>query len=95
MPTQEEFLKILNAVLTKVVNKRLEPIPSLETEYKDTGIDSLDGLLLGMYMTDIYGLPEEVLKDWHPTSFIEMYEHIVKHKTRIPVSVEEALALVE
>jgi acyl carrier protein len=61
---------------------------------KDTGIDSLDMLMITVYLCEIFGIPEEVGKNLKPASVAEVEAFVQQHKTRDFGSVEEALAAI-
>mgnify|MGYP003345806323 CR=1 FL=1 len=64
---------------------------SMEDKLQDIGIDSLDGLIMTMYLCELYGIPEDdETKEWHPTSVQEVYDYLMRRKTKEPASVEEA-----
>lgn len=63
----------------------------MDEKLQDIGIDSLDGLIMTMYLCELYGIPEDdETKGWHPTSVQEVYDYLMRRKTKEPASVEEA-----
>lgn len=66
-------------------------IDNLKTLLKETGIDSLDLLMFGIYLSDIYGVSEEVAKEFQFKAVDEMFDLFEKHATKTPKSIEEAL----
>ena len=54
-------------------------------------MEEIDGLVMMMYLTELYGIEEEVCKEWSPKTPQEMYDLLMAHKTREPASVEEAM----
>lgn len=87
------FLELLNAVakLARPIHFEDVTIIDMETPFQDIGIDSLDGLVMMMYLTELYGIADEVSKEWSPKTPQEMYDLLMAHKTREPASVEEAM----
>lgn len=87
------FLDLLNAVakLARPLHFETVTITDMETKFQDIGIDSLDGLVMMMYLTELYGISEETSKEWNPQTPQEMYDLLMAHKTREPASVEEAM----
>jgi acyl carrier protein len=87
------FLELLNAVakLARPIHFETVSIIEMETPFQEIGIDSLDGLVMMMYLTELYGIEEEVCKEWSPKTPQEMYDLLMTHKTREPASVEEAM----
>ena len=67
------------------------PIESLDTPLVESGLDSMDALMFGVYMGDIYGVPDHVSKEWVFVTPRLMFELFEKHATRIPATVDEAL----
>jgi len=92
-----DFIKLFNeiAVVARPAHKGEIAILSLDEKFSDAGLDSLDMLLIGVYMADIYGIPEDIAKTMMPTTGNEMLEFIEKHKTQTPESIEEAVKMVK
>lgn len=64
---------------------------SMEQTLQDIGIDSLDGLIMLMYLTELHGIPDDdENKSFHPVTVQEVYDYLMKRKTKEPASVEEA-----
>jgi len=90
-------LELFNALITVVtpVNSNQAHADSLDQPLADTGLDSLDLLMMAIYLSDLYGAPEEAVKDMQPVTVNDMFEHIIAHKTKEPpATVQEALELV-
>ena len=62
---------------------------------KDAGLDSLDWLMMMLYLCEIYGIPEEIGKEFYPLTIQELYDLLMQHKTREPSSIEEALNVIK
>lgn len=90
-------LELFNAVarVAKPLHLTFEALKSLETKFKDAGIDSLDTLLITVYFCTLYGIGEEKAKNFLPSSPQEIFDFLEKHKTREPSSVEEALGEIQ
>jgi len=87
------FLELFNMVsdVARPAHAGENPAQSMEDKLADVGIDSLDGLIMTMYLCELYGIPEDdETKDWHPTSVQEVFDYLMRRKTREPASVEEA-----
>ena len=70
--------------------------PSLDVELKDTGLDSLDFVMMGIYLATIYEVPDEIAKDFTPVTIRQFFELMEQHKTQEPpATVEEALEMVK
>jgi len=48
--------------------------------------------MVGIYLSDIYGVPEEIAKTMQPVTVRDMFEFMCQHKTKEPISVEAALS---
>ena len=81
---------------------------SLDQELVDLGLDSLDTMMLTIYLADIYGVSEEQLKELRPKeienpdgtkvrsmtlSFV--FDFMEARKTAEPVTIEEAVAKIK
>lgn len=95
MITHSEFLKILSAAIRVAKpfhSETLKDIDSIDTKFVDTTLDSLDMLMVGIYMSETFGVPEEVAKEMKPTTPREMLEFLVAHRTKEVVDVDKAIA---
>ena len=88
-----DFIELFNMVsqVSRPAHAKEAPASSMEDSLQDIGIDSLDGLVMMMYLTELYGISEETSKEWNPQTPQEMYDLLMAHKTREPASVEEAM----
>ena len=84
------FIEIFNVVarVAKPVHMSFKPAEALEDAMADLGIDSLDGLVMLMYFDEIYGIDDEVSKEWKPTTVQEIHDLIMANKTIEPESIE-------
>ena len=91
-------LELFNALILVVtpVNSMGAHADSLDQLLGDTGLDSLDLLMMAIYLGDIYGVSEEHLKQMQPVIVLDMFTFMEQHKTKnLPLTVKEALALVQ
>jgi acyl carrier protein len=58
---------------------------------EDIGLDSLDIIMVSIYIAEIYGVPEEVAKELKPTTVGEFFELYEKHATHNPTTIKEAI----
>lgn len=79
------------AKVVKPVFAETTTIDTLDVSIQDTGLDSLDSLMFGVYMGDIYGVPENIAKEFQFKTVKEMFDLFEQHATKTPASVEEAL----
>jgi acyl carrier protein len=79
-------------------------VNSLTDNLIDLGLDSLDLFLLAVYFGDVYGVEETKIRELRPETIVisegatkrtmtpkQIFEFMNLHKTREPVSVEEAI----
>ena len=85
------FLEIFNIIAraAKPMHMDLAFAQSFEDKLEDIGIDSLDGLMMMLYIGELYGIPDEAAKDFHPTCVQEVYDFIQAQKTKEPQSIDE------
>jgi len=89
-----DFLELFNAVAKAVrpAYQEYTSVTDLDIPMTETGLDSMDGLMMGIYFSDIYGIPEEIAKEMHPTTPREFQTFLEKHQTKeLPATVEEAI----
>ena len=89
------FLDLLNALarVAKPSHQDFTPIESLEIPFTETEIDSLDGLMILMYMSMVYDIDDEIGKDFNPETPQQLYDFCQQHKKREPESIEWAVEL--
>ena len=87
-----DFIELFNMVarVAKPVHMSFTPASAMEEEMANLGLDSLDGLVMMMYLTELYGIDDETCKEWHPKTVQEVYDLLMAHKTMEPESVEKA-----
>lgn len=69
-------------------------LTSLDTLLKDTGMDSLDFIMAGVYLSEAYGVSEENLKAMQmtPESTVnDLINYMEAHATITPTNAQEAL----
>lgn len=90
---EQEFLKLLNAVarVAKPFNDDYVDATSMSDDFAGCGLDSLDMLLTGVYMCDAFAIDEETGKQLQPKNVQELYDFLMLHHKKMPVSAEEAL----
>ncbi len=88
-----DFLELFNAVAKAVrpAYQDYTPVTDLDMPMTETGLDSMDSLMMGIFFCDIYGISEEVGKEMKPTTPREFQTFLEQHKTKTPNSVEEAI----
>jgi acyl carrier protein len=85
------FLEIFNYVakVARPAHASIAEATSTEDTFEAIGLDSLDGLVMLMYFDELYGIADEVSKEWSPKSVQEIHDLIMAHKTKEPASMEE------
>lgn len=64
---------------------------SLDDQFYDIGVDSLDVTMIISYMSEIYGFGNEEAMSFSPKTVGELFDCIEKVKTKDPQTIEEAL----
>lgn len=98
--TDSELIELMNGIvkLARPVSSEDLKLTNLDVLLKDTGLDSLDFLMVSVYLSDVYGVPEEVVKEmkFTPESTVrDFITFMQQHKTKEPVSVKEALESIQ
>ena len=89
------FVDIFNIALTEAKYKEPEALAtSLDDTMDGLGIDSLDCVLLGSLLADIFGIAEEKADEMPMTTLAELEAYINEHKTKDVESEEAVLAAV-
>ena len=91
------FIKLFNAVagVAKPMYPDFDLAKSLDDGFVDIDVDSLDCLLIVIYMCELFGVPEEIGKEFNPINIRELYDLIMEHKTKVPDSIEAAIKEIE
>jgi acyl carrier protein len=86
-------LELFNRLITIVipVNSMGATATSLDQPLAETGLDSLDLLMMGIYLSDIYGVDEEVAKTMQVITVNDMFAFMEQHATKTPTNVQEAM----
>jgi acyl carrier protein len=85
------FIEIFNYVakIARPAHAKASIAEAMEDEFQDIGLDSLDGLVMLMYFDELYGIADEVSKEWSPKSVQELHDLVMESKTKEPASMEE------
>lgn len=91
-----DFLELVHEIgrLAKPMHQDTLERPGWETPLNEIGFDSLDLLLVSLYICDVYGIPEEIGKTMQVKNCTELKAFVDQHKTVEPESLEAALAKV-
>jgi acyl carrier protein len=88
-----DYLKLFNEVakIARPVNANNAEAKELGQLLPDTGYDSLDLLMIGIYLSDVFGVSEDVAKSMKPETVKDMMDFFIKHATKHPESIELAI----
>jgi len=88
-----DFLDLFNAIaeVARPVHIKHSPLPHKDSNVTDEGLDSLDVLMISIYLCELYGIPEEVGKQMECFTVQDFEDFIMKHKTQTPESIEAAV----
>lgn len=91
--TEQDFLQLLNAVvkIAKPFHDEAPDLESLDVKFADTTIDSLDMLIVSMYLGEIFDISEEEAKELRVPTVRDLYEFIKAHGKRFPEDLMAAL----
>lgn len=92
-----DFIKLFNATarISKPMHPDFDNAKSLEDKLQDIDVDSLDCLLIGLYLCELYGIPEEKGKELMPITVGDIHDFLMLHKTKEPESLEAAIEAIQ
>lgn len=92
-----DYLKLFNEIIkiATPLNSNKAEATSLEQMLADTGLDSLDLLMVGVYLAEIFGVNEEQAKQVQAKTVGEMVSYMHFHRTKEPATVEEAIKSIQ
>ncbi len=92
-----DFLELLNGVarVARPAHHEFVPVTSMNEKFVDSCFDSMDMMMIAMYMAMIYDIDDEIAKDMRPETVQEMFDLIQQHKRQDPESVAAALELIK
>lgn len=95
--TDQDYLDLLNGIIAvaRPVSADDLRLSSLDVQIADTGLDSLDYLMVGIYLSEIFGLTEEQIKEMKVETVRGMLDYMLARKTKEPTSVAEALQSIQ
>ena len=90
-------LELFNAVarVARPLHREFTPVISLDCSLKETDLDSLDTLLICVFLCELYGLGEEIGKEIPLSTPQKIFDFLDEHKTREPSSVAEAVEMIK
>ena len=92
-----DFIKLFNATarIAKPISPDFDNAKSLDDRLQDIDVDSLDSLLIGLYLCELYGIPEEKGKEFNPITVRQVHDFLMEHKTQVPESIEVAIEAIK
>lgn len=92
-----DFIKLFNEVakVVKPMHPDFDNAKSLDDKFMDIEVDSLDCLLIGIYLCEIYGISEELGKTLNPQTLREMHDFLMLHKVKEPESIEAVIEAIK
>jgi uncharacterized Fe-S cluster-containing radical SAM superfamily protein len=92
-----DFLELLNKVarVARPAHHEFVPITDMNEKFTESCLDSLDMLMVGMYMSEIYDIDDAIAKELRPETPAQMLEEILKYKKQDPESIEAALEIIK
>ena len=91
MDKLELFNKVAEVVKLNSVTK-YKPISTLDMPWADTNLDSLDAIMMCVYLSEIYNVEEETSKEFVFTTPRELIDLVETNKTTEPESLDAAIA---
>lgn len=91
---EQEFLKLLNAVAksAKKLDDEYTSVTAMSDTLLDSGIDSLDMLLIHMHMCDAFKIDNKDAESLDAVTVQDMYDFLMQHKKHSPETAGDALA---
>jgi len=93
-----DFVELFNQIATVVKTGKSRKCNIYATgeldRLSDLELDSLDYIMLFVYLADIYNIPEQIAKQLEPKTVRDIKDFVALHKTRDPQTIEEAISYV-
>ena len=92
-----DFIELFNGVITlaKPVSAEDSHATSPDDQLVDLKLDSLDTIMLAMYLGEIYGIEEDVMREMEAITVADLQAYLEAHKTRTPTDIKAELARVK
>lgn len=92
-----QFLDLLNSVarVARPAHHEFVPVTSMDEKFEESCFDSMDMMMIGMYMSMIYNIDDDIAKDLRPETPAQMLAEIEQYKTQDPESLEAAMELIK
>jgi hypothetical protein len=91
--SDQDFLRLLTAAVrvAKPFHGDTITIADLDVPFSDYNVDSLDMLMVGIYMSETFGIPEEIAKEMKSINPREMRDFLLKHATIRVTDIDAAI----
>lgn len=92
-----DFITLLNGVieLAKPVSAEQSYAKSIEDQLADLKLDSLDTIMLAMYLGEIYGIDEDTMRNMEAVTVADLQAFLETNKTRTPTDAAAELGRVK
>jgi acyl carrier protein len=92
-----DFLELFNAVarVARPIHVTHNPVLDPTEKLLDTGLDSLDTLMICIYMCELYGISEEAGKHMPAETVKEIETFVMANQTQQPESVAQAVKAIQ
>ena len=93
MISDEDFFRLFNAAMAvaKPVGKSTVLATSMDDRFENLNVDSLDGFIIGMYLCDVFAVPEAKGKEMKPETVGQMRDFLVQNARVQKIDMEAAL----
>jgi acyl carrier protein len=93
MISDEDFLRLFNTAmaLAKPVGKSTIKAESIDIRFEEIEVDSLDLLIIGMYLCDAFAISEEKGKEMRPETVAQMKEFLIEYAGIPTIDVDAVL----
>jgi acyl carrier protein len=93
---EQELLELMNSIIksAKPIDGEELVLTTLDIPIRDTGLDSLDCIMINVYLGEMFGVSSETIGEMQlgPESKMrDMIDFMLKHKTKQPESLAKAL----
>jgi acyl carrier protein len=92
-----DFIELFNAVaaVAKPTYANQPGAKAMSDKLAEIGIDSLDGMVVLMYLCELYGIDDATSRGWKPATVGEAHDLLTACRTQEPSSVASALAAIQ
>jgi acyl carrier protein len=92
-----DYLHLFNEIIKVAtpLNTSKAKATSLDQPLADTGLDSLDLLMVSIYLAEIFGVSEEIAKEVKAKTVSDLINYMHFNRSKEPASVEEAIKAIQ